>query len=98
MASIETKTESVINDEENEDGDIGDEVTNDGKAVVAKKSKKKKKPKKPSKFTRCVVCERVNLCILWTENFLLLIKVRSTSLLVLVYFDRKVLNYKTSTR
>ncbi len=49
MASVEEKTEAVINDDENEDADVGDEVTDDGKAVVAKKSKKKKKPKKPSK-------------------------------------------------
>lgn len=55
MASVETKTEAVINDEENEDADVGDEVTDDGKAVVAKKSKKKKKPKKPSKLKECAL-------------------------------------------
>lgn len=55
MASVETKTEAVINDEENEDAENGDEVTDDGKAVVAKKSKKKKKPKKPSKLKECAL-------------------------------------------
>lgn len=53
MATVETKTEAVINDEENEDVDIGEEVTEDGKTVLAKKSKKKKKPKKPSKLLEC---------------------------------------------
>lgn len=50
MASVEAKTETVVNEDENEEADVGDEVTDDGKAVVAKKSKKKKKPKKPSKL------------------------------------------------
>lgn len=63
MASVETKTEAVINDEENDDADNGDEVTDDGKAVVAKKSKKKKKPKKPSKLKECASRESVKLFI-----------------------------------
>lgn len=50
MASVESNTEVVANDNENEDVDIGEEVTDDGKGAVAKKSKKKKKPKKPSKL------------------------------------------------
>lgn len=63
MASVEAKTDTVINDEENEDADIGEEVTDDGKTAVAKKSKKKKKPKKPSKLKRmCPVKARKYIC------------------------------------
>lgn len=47
MASVESKTEVVVNDDENEDVDVNEEVTDDAKGAVAKKSKKKKKPKKP---------------------------------------------------
>lgn len=83
MASVETKTDVVVNDEENEDVDIGEEVTDDGKTVLAKKSKKKKKPKKPSKLQKCALCKHEFAYFYrWLRHFLIEFLVKFDSFVV----------------